>query len=98
MKPGKLFSPDSARTKIVLINGMILAALCAGAFFYLSNRFKNDALQMETDNFQRITEVSGEYLKLALTFDELVTDAMDQTIDRVKENPYVKYVVIQQDS
>src|SRR6267143_2214135 len=98
MKSGKFLSPDSARTKIVLISGTVLAAICIATFFYLSNRFKNDSLLLETQNFRRITEVSGEYLKLALTFDELVTDAMDQTLERIKENPYVKYAVIQQDS
>src|SRR2546427_8206330 len=98
MKSSKFLSPDSARMKIVLFGGTALAALCIAAFFYLSNRFKNDAFLLETENFRHITEVSGEYLKLALTFDELVTDAMDQTVERIKENPYVKYAVIQQDS
>ncbi|TLY28738.1 MAG: response regulator [Ignavibacteria bacterium] len=98
MKSVKFLSPDSARTKIVLISGTVLAAICIATFFYLSSRFRNDALSLETENFRRITEVSGEYLKLALTFDELVTDAMDQTLERIKENPYVKYAVIEQDS
>src|SRR5207245_3485760 len=90
--------PAMARTKMVMISGTGLAAICIATFFYPSSAFRNAALSPETDNSRRITEVSGEYLKLALTFDELVTDAMDQTLERIKENPYVKYAVIEQDS
>ena len=66
MEPGKFLSPDSTRTKIVLVNGAILALICVGAYFFLLNRFKIDSLSLETENTRRTAEVSQEYLKLAL--------------------------------